>query len=350
VNIDQLVRSIEREIEDANGRERQARAELDGIINGARGSGRQNLTADEDVRAEALFRDIDTARASRGRSEARLERAREAEDDERRIDRESRGVLDTGARPASRTASLSVGRNERTYRPDTDPRGTGFVSDVLRAQVNGDATAWQRLAAHMAEERAERGQYLERAAGDLLTSGIGGISVPQYLVDLTGEAAAARRPLADACQHHPLPDTGMTVTIPVFTTATSAALQATQLATVSGTSAAVTDLVMNVQTAAGFQQVSRQAVDRSRVDEFVLRDLIARYNTVLDSTLINQATTGLSAKAWVRWVLLRRRHRPPRCFTLRSLPLRAVLRRLFRVRQRIWWLCILGVGRGCLRK
>jgi hypothetical protein len=43
--------------------------------------------------------------------------------------------------------------------------------------------------------------------------------------------------------------------------------------------------------------VSRQAADRSRVDEFVIADLMMRVAANLDSTLINQASTGLSAVA-----------------------------------------------------
>lgn len=90
----------------------------------------------------------------------------------------------------------------------------------------------------------------------------------------------------------------MTLTIPTITTPTSAALQASQLSAVSSTSIGETDLTLTVQTAAGSQNVSRQAIDRGvGIDSVVLGDLFNRYNTALDSTLINQATTGLSAKA-----------------------------------------------------
>jgi hypothetical protein len=57
------------------------------------------------------------------------------------------------------------------------------------------------------------------------------------------------------------------------------------------------DLTLPVYTAAGMQNVSRQAVDRSRIDEFAMTDLMARYATNLDAQLLNMATVGLSAKA-----------------------------------------------------
>jgi hypothetical protein len=65
---------------------------------------------------------------------------------------------------------------------------------------------------------------------------------------------------------------------------------------VSATSIDDTLLTENVQTAAGQQTLSRQAIDRGTgVEEVVMDDLFRRYATTLDSTLINQATTGLAA-------------------------------------------------------
>jgi HK97 family phage major capsid protein len=161
----------------------------------------------------------------------------------------------------------------------------------------GDAAAWSRLARHMDEERAERPGYQERVAGDLTTTGAGGVVVPQYLVELTAQAVAARRPFADNCTRHPLPAEGMTFVVPTISTATSTGIQATQLTAVSATSLAETDLSVSVQTAAGMQNVSRQAADRSRIDQFVISDLFNRYATSLDSQMINQATVGLNAVA-----------------------------------------------------
>src|SRR6266536_3393847 len=280
MDIHTLVRSIESEINHADGQERQARRELDAILNDTQRTGRRVLTADEDKRSDQLFRDIESAREARRRHQERLERAREAQADEARIDEASRQRRNTGASLPAYDEVCRVGNETREYNPGNDPNGTTFLADVARAQVMGDASAWSRLARHAQEERVERPGLQERAA-----------------VDLTGPAVAARRPLADNMTRHPLPAEGMSFVVPTITTATSAALQATQLTGVSATSLAETDVSVPVLTAAGQQNVSRQAVERSRIDQFVMSDLMARVATVMDSTLINQATTGLSAVA-----------------------------------------------------
>ena len=122
--------------------------------------------------------------------------------------------------------------------------------------------------------------------------------MPQYLTDLYAPATANMRPLANLANQHPLPQSGMSFILPTITTATSAALQATQLTTVSTTSLAETDLTINVLTAAGSQNVSRQAIERGTgIADVTAQDLFKRVATVVDSTIINQATTGLTATA-----------------------------------------------------
>jgi hypothetical protein len=187
-----------------------------------------------------------------------------------------------------------VGSEARTYRKDMDPRGAAFERDVAAAFM-GDYAAQQRLAQHMQEERVERGQQLQRAVN---TGAFTGLVVPQYLTELYAPATAARRPFADAIRTHPLPADGMTVNISRITTATSAALQASENAAVSETNIDDTLLTINVQTIAGQQTLSRQSIERGTgIESIVLDDLFRRYATTLDSTLLNQATTGLSAAA-----------------------------------------------------
>jgi hypothetical protein len=188
-----------------------------------------------------------------------------------------------------------VGSEERTYHRGSDRSGSRFVRDVINQHLFRDIESEQRLLRHMQEERVERGQYLERATN---TGAFTGLVVPQYLTDMKAPAVAARRPFADICNKHELPANGMTVNISRITTATSVALQASENAAVSETNIDDTLLTENVQTAAGQQTISRQAIERGTgVEETVLDDLFRRYATTLDSTLINQATTGLSAVA-----------------------------------------------------
>lgn len=212
---------------------------------------------------------------------------------------------DAPARPAYDQVAR-VGREERTYAPHKErgfrdgkfargaKPGADFERDVASAFL-GDYEAQGRLRQHMNEERVERGEQLTRAAG---TGAFSGLTVPQYLTDLYAPAAAARRPFADACTHHDLPASGMTVNLSKITTSSSVGLQATENTAVSEQDMDDTLLTFNVQTNAGQQTLSRQAVERSTgVEPIVMDDLFRRYATSLDSTVINQSTTGLAAVA-----------------------------------------------------
>ena len=186
-----------------------------------------------------------------------------------------------------------VGQEERTYRPDQDREGAQFLRDVGSLITNpADFGSRERLARHMSEEQVERGEYLQRAAG---TGAFAGLVVPQYLTDLYAPATAALRPFADAINKHPLPASGMTVNLSRITTATSTAIQSSENSAVSETNIDDTLLSISVQTIGGQQTLSRQAIERGTgVEGVMLEDLFRRYATTLDSTLLNQATNGLT--------------------------------------------------------
>lgn len=251
----------------------------------------ENLT-EEAVRAQVERRDAADTEVTR-----RQTALEELEAEQRR--EEELATLQARTVPAATRAPAydqvaRVGQEERTYRPDQDRRGQHFERDVAAAFL-GDYEARDRLARHMGEERVERGDQLQRAAG---TGAFSGLVVPQYLTDLYAPAAAARRPFADACRHHDLPAQGMTVNLSRITTATSAAIQASENTAVSEQNIDDTLLTINVQTIAGQQTLSRQAIERGAgVEPIVLDDLFRRYATTLDNTLLNQASTGLAASA-----------------------------------------------------
>lgn len=254
----------------------------------------EDLTADEAAK-------LTEARAARVAVDQRIADLREREvglvaDDEARAAAE-RINADLGIAPKPAEVQLRGGRAERTYRPDTDPRGAQFLLDVARGSVFGgaDPDAQQRLRAHTQEERVERaGQGFDRESRAAATSAFAGLVVPQYLVDLVAPAAAAGRPFANICNGHPLPATGMTVNISRITTATSAAAQ-TENAAASETNIDDTLLTETVFTVAGQQTLSRQAIERGTgTEDVTLNDLVRRYQTALDSKLINDATTGLT--------------------------------------------------------
>lgn len=198
-----------------------------------------------------------------------------------------------------------IGQEARTYRADTDRSGRQFIRDVARAFYYGaaaDGGASERLGRHMAEERVVRGgDLLDRAAQQERAVGTGafaGLTVPQYLTDMYAPAAAALRPFADACNGHELPESGMTLNLSRITTTTGVALQATENTAVQNTDIDDTILTINVQTAAGQQTMSRQAIERGTgTEDVTVQDLYNQWATRIDNVLITQATTGLSAVA-----------------------------------------------------
>lgn len=204
-------------------------------------------------------------------------------------------VVETGVSRRSYDQVARVGREERTYRPDFDPKGKGFLRDFLASEVNRDYAATQRLSRHMDEERAERGDQIERAAS---TSSFAGLVVPQYLTDLYAPKARAARPFANACRSHDLPAEGNSVNISRITTGTTTAVRADETSDVSETDIDDTLLTVPVQENAGSQSLTRKAVMRGTgVEDVTLEDLFSAFNTTLDATLLNQAVTGLAAAA-----------------------------------------------------
>lgn len=302
--IDDLIIKLEAE-RDLEKRDRErSLQEVRNILHAASSEGRANVTPEEDADIQrAELRAEDCKKRLVG-VEHRLDiamrtRARELETDGQLAER-----IPSTPVPVSRQPHVPepydrvarIGSEPRTYHAGMDRTGAKFLRDVTQQFLYRNMEAEQRLARHMNEERVERGQYLERAAGDAATGAFAGLTVPQYLTDMYAPKVAALRPFADQCNHHDLPPSGMTINISLITTATSAALQATELTAVSATSIDDTLLTENVQTVAGQQTLSRQAIDRGTgVEDVVMDDLFRRYATTLDSTLINQATTGLAA-------------------------------------------------------
>lgn len=290
--IDDLIASIEVELEAAQKRVAKTIKETELILARAQQEGRSHLTEEEDTRVAELKAAREQAKADVEGAKRKLTEANEVKAEEEARDVQQRDVTPTQVRKPAYDQVARVGSEERTYRKDMDPYGKGFLMDVSRQFLFQDVEASHRLSRHMQEERVERAEYLTRAVG---TGAWTGLTVPQYLTDLYAPATAALRPFADICNRHPLPEQGMSVNISRVTTASSAALQASENSAVSETNMDDTLLTIAVQTAAGQQTVSRQAIDRGTgIEDVTMQDLFNRVATVLDSTLINQATTGLT--------------------------------------------------------
>lgn len=199
--------------------------------------------------------------------------------------------------PAKPVARASV-NEPRTYTRDNDPVGQKFLSDIVRAASFNDREAKERLGRHEAEERAGNPRLSVRGSG-VGTGAFSGLTVPSYLLNLATPSVQNGRPLADAGNHYDMPAEGMSMNISRLTTSSTVALQASELSgAVSFTDVDDTLMTIPIQTIAGQAVVSRQAIERStQVAQVVFEDLVLSYNALFDSTMLNQATHGLSAVA-----------------------------------------------------
>ena len=176
----------------------------------------------------------------------------------------------------------TVGKSEaRTYSPQSE---ASFLKDAYAAQFSNDFSAQQRLARHMNEEKIER--------RDVTSSNFAGLIVPQYLTELAAPFARAGRPTADVARKHELPAAGLTLSISKVTTGSAVAAQ-TEGAAVQETNMDDTKLDISVNTYAGQQNVSRQALERGTgIDSLVMADLVSAYHTTLDAAVVNEVKVG----------------------------------------------------------
>src|SRR3990170_2909272 len=168
---------------------------------------------------------------------------------------------------------ILVGREPHTYRRDNNDK-VSFFGDLVAAR-KGDPVAADRLAKHQRETR------------DVSTAdpGAGVFVPPVYLAEMWAELPREGRPFADAIPTLPLPDTGMTITVPRVTTGTTTAIQATEASAASETDIDGTLLSVGVRTIAGQNDVSLQALERTMpgMDFLIFQDLRADYDEQLDT-------------------------------------------------------------------
>jgi hypothetical protein len=156
--IDELVSQIETEIASQETREATARAEAESILSAVKASGSEYLSEAQDTRMEALFKDIEHAKAAQKRGAAKLSRAQAVKADEDRIDAQSRETHVTRAckRMPAYDAVMRVGAEQQVYRSpaehgtalDRDNREPSFIEDLYNAQVKHDPAANARLEHH----------------------------------------------------------------------------------------------------------------------------------------------------------------------------------------------------------
>jgi hypothetical protein len=285
VKISDLIRAHKADIE-------RDKREIQSILDRAKREGRLNLDRTESERTDVLFDRVKASKESLKRAEA-IE-AEDAEYDAHKHERFPNPAL-SGTRRSDGSSVMKIGSEPRTYSRDKDPegKGTSFLNDVI-ASYRGNPTANERLARHQRETEVDNPGRKERAAGDVTTGAFPNLVIPQYLVSEYAAKPTAARPFADICRHVDLPAEGMKVELAKGNTTSTAALQTSELVAAGGGNFDADPLELSVQTAEAWQLVSRQSVERGRVTEqVVLNDMLDQMNTLIDSTLITQATTGL---------------------------------------------------------
>lgn len=169
-------------------------------------------------------------------------------------------------------------------------QSNSFLRDLYLSQMKNDPGASARIAKHHEFEISRWAEKLgmEREQFAVATGTLGGIIPPQYLVDLYAKAQRFGRVFADQCNNQELPEYGMSLIVPRLTAGTTAAVQASESATVATADPTETDLTVPVRTVAGYSPVSRQTLERASYSEQILfEDLIARYMQGLDVQLLN---------------------------------------------------------------
>ena len=155
-----------------------------------------------------------------------------------------------------------------------------FISDAWQSR-SGNGAAQERLNKHQ-----------EFEARDVGTGAFTGLVVPQYLVDEFAPIARAGSPFYNAIPKKDLPAFGNKIEISRITTGSAAAEQASENSAVQETNMDDTLLTVNVDTIAGQQDVSRQALERGgqpgfSLENIIFQDLVAAYYTKLDNLMIN---------------------------------------------------------------
>lgn len=244
--------------------------------------------AGEDADVDALRTAFETAAAEFDETAAEVERCKQNLHD---AERRQKLVDDNPVEPVRHAnPGGPVRPEERTYRQAPD--APSFFSDAYRHRFNADPEARERLERHgrevVADLRAKGLQYR-----DVGTSAFAGLTIPQYLVDLFAPLARAGSPTVNILRKAQLPAEGMVISISRGTTGTAVAVQATENTAVQETNFDDTKLDVDIRTYAGQQDVSRQALERSRmVDEVIFGDLVSDYFTKLDDAVLNADGTG----------------------------------------------------------
>jgi HK97 family phage major capsid protein len=248
---------------------------IDATLNRAAEEDR-DITEVEASNVQALAKEIEAL-------DARISQVTDIETRKAEAAELARKVEGTATAETRSAGGWKVTREERTYHPKSD---NSFVRDAFAATILGDFEAQQRIARHQQEEKIEK--------RDVTSAAFAGLVVPQFLTDLAAPFARAGRPFMDVSRKHALPASGLTISISKVTTGSAVAVQ-TEGSAVQETNMDDTKLDITVNTIAGQQNVSRQALERGTgIDALVMADLVSAYHTKLDAEYVTTNAASLT--------------------------------------------------------
>lgn len=233
---------------------------------------------------------LDAAQAELDDAVAEVERCKRNLEDAERLARstaESQVVVEqrNTATPQATTTTTDarVVKEELIYREDKQ----GFLADVVAA-YRGISAASDRLHRHNLQMR-DHGFNIE--ARDVTTSdpGAAGFLPPIYMSQAWAELPRAGRPVADRVRKMPLPQYGLSISIPKVQSGVTVASQNGENTALSETDADSQTITVPVRTLAGLNDMSLQAFERTAPgwDMIVADDLRAAYDEELERQLIN---------------------------------------------------------------
>jgi HK97 family phage major capsid protein len=191
-------------------------------------------------------------------------------------------------------SGVKVDREELTY--DRTLRNS-WVRDMYLNATQGNLDARDRLQRHGKEVAIEEEKRKvafaydgeKRAISTTATAG-GEFSPPLYLLDDFAEFARARRVAANLVTNMALPVGYSSIKIPAVTTGTKAAIQGGNNAAVTTRDIVTAMVTSNVETVAGYEDVSIQLIDQSPlgggIDKLVFGDLMADYALAVNTAVI----------------------------------------------------------------
>lgn len=169
------------------------------------------------------------------------------------------------------------------YRPDE--RGVSFFRD-LWASTKGDRDAQDRLARHRAQtEGRDLSASSDTGGADFVP--------PVYLEELYVPVNRQARKVVNTIPTLPLPDQGTAIEMPKLDSGVSVAASADN-GTVSETDATTSTVTANVRLFAGQQDISVALFERTNMDAIILADLVAAYDSALETAVVN-GTSGANS-------------------------------------------------------